>query len=308
MKNAITNYENTFYLKGAALSGVTSVDGSYNVDYKPINTIGKGFNKQVMASVPTAELSVSRYLTNNDPAFNLTGDGSSYTAKSVNGGLYYQNKYFSFQKGYLSSIGINCSVGEVPTIETSFDIFGDIGPGFNPSGTSYAGGVFVPQVKNITLTCKNSSTNRVKDFKVDFSTPKQAIYALSETNSQLPVEVHNAFPIEITSNFTLEIDDYETKTAFQDLTSNGETNFDIRISGTILLDTPLTLSSGNDVPFHASSGSTSEYILNAYEKNIEDAVPIFNFSVSDAIIVSERINSSSEDLLSVNLSYKAYLN
>ncbi len=43
MKNAITNYENTFYFNGTALSGVVAVDGSYSVEYSPLNSLGKGF-------------------------------------------------------------------------------------------------------------------------------------------------------------------------------------------------------------------------------------------------------------------------
>ena len=94
MKNAITNYENTFYLNGVALSGISSVDGSYSIDYKPINILGKGYIKQIIASVPTANLSINRYLINNDPVFNLTGDGNFNLAQSISGGLYYQNKCY----------------------------------------------------------------------------------------------------------------------------------------------------------------------------------------------------------------------
>jgi len=303
MKNAITNYENIFYLNGAALSGVLSVEGSYNIDYKPINVIGKGFTKQIISSVPEASLSISRYLTNNDPAFNLTGDGGYYKARSIDGGLYYQNKYFGFRNGYLNTLGLQCAVGDIPQLQTSFTVFGDIGNNFNPSGQKYAGGVFVPQVKNIILTCRNSTTNRIKNFNLDFSTPKTAIYGISQSNAELPIEVHNIYPIEVTSSFTLEIDDYETKRAFSDLTSTGTTDFTIAISGTVLADDPLTTYDG--IPLTVSSGSLD--ILYCFLK-AEDSVPIFNFSASDAIIVSEQVNSTSDDLLSVNLSYKTYLN
>ena len=117
MNNAILNYENTFFLEGTALSGVLSVDGSYNIDYKPINVIGQGFVKQVISSIPTAELSLSRYLVSNDPILILTGRQLNYSAVPVSAGLYYKNKYFAFQDGYLKSIGISCSVGEIPQIE-----------------------------------------------------------------------------------------------------------------------------------------------------------------------------------------------
>ena len=78
MKNAITNYENTFYFDGTALSGVVSVDGSYSLDYTPINSLGKGFLKQVMSSAPSINMSVTRFLTNTDPLLNLTGTNKAY--------------------------------------------------------------------------------------------------------------------------------------------------------------------------------------------------------------------------------------
>jgi len=203
MKGAITNYENTFYLGGTALSGVLSVDGSYNIDYKPINVIGQGFTKQVVASIPTAQLSLSRYLVNNDPVLSLTGQQRNFSAVPIDGGLYYKNKYFAFENGYLNSIGISCSVGEIPQIQSSFDVYGNIGPNFNPSGNNYAGSVFVPQVKNITIACRNSSTNRVKDFNIDFNNKNLAIYALRANDSNLPVEVNQVGPIEVTTSFII---------------------------------------------------------------------------------------------------------
>jgi hypothetical protein len=302
MKGAITNYENTFYLGGTALSGVLSVDGSYNIDYKPINVIGQGFTKQVVASIPTAQLSLSRYLVNNDPVLDLTGQQRNFSAVSIDGGLYYKNKYFAFENGYLNSIGISCSVGEIPQIQSSFDVYGNIGPNFNPSGNNYAGSVFVPQVKNITIACRNSSTNRVKDFNIDFNNKNLAIYALRANDSNLPVEVNQVGPIEVTTSFTLDVDDYETKQLFDDLSSNGTTNFTIRVSGTILKDIPLTTADGQILQEAAGMQDLYSFLT------IEDATPLFNFTNTDAIINSEQVSSTAEDVVSVKLSYKTYLN
>ena len=302
MKGAIINYENTFYLGGTALSGVLSVDGSYNIDYKPINVIGQGFTKQVITSIPTAQLSLSRYLVNNDPVLGLTGQQRNFSAVPIDGGLYYKNKYFAFENGYLNSIGISCSVGEIPQIQSSFDVYGNIGPNFNPSGNNYAGSVFVPQVKNITIACRNSSTNRVKDFNIDFNNKNLAIYALRANDSNLPVEVNQVGPIEVTTSFTLDVDDYETKQLFDDLSSNGTTNFTIRVSGTILKDMPLTTADGQILQEAAGMQDLYSFLT------IEDATPLFNFTNSDAIINSEQVSSTAEDVVSVKLSYKTYLN
>tara|TARA_A100001515_G_scaffold66997_1_gene53211 strand:+ start:3343 stop:4242 length:900 start_codon:yes stop_codon:yes gene_type:complete len=299
MKNAITNYENTFYFNGSSLSGVISVDGSYSLDYSPINVIGKGFLKQVMSSVPSANMSVSRYLTSDDPILRTTGQRGRL-ATSFNAGLYYNDKYFAFTEGYLNSYGLSCAVGEIPTIQSEFEVYGDIGPNFNPSGDRYAGSVFVPQVKNILLTTKNSTTNRITDFNIDYSIPKSAIYGLSSTNSQLPLEVHNEYPIEVTSSFTMEIDDYQTKSIFDDLTTSSASEFSINIKASILNDLNLETAAGEQLV----SADNNEY----NSQNKGDDPSIFSFSASDAVIVSEQVSSTSDDVMSVNLSYKTYLN
>lgn len=231
MKGAITNYENKFYLNQTGFSGISNVNGSYALDYKPINILGKGHVKQVLAAVPSASITIDRFLVTNDPVFGLTGDTANYLAKSISGGLYYQGKYFSFSSGYLNSFGISCSVGEVPTINSTYNIYSDIGPISNPTGNYFDNTIIVPQVKDILLTCKSSTTNRIKDFDIQFDCPKLPIYGLSSSNSQIPIEVQNTFPIEVNSTFTLEVDDYETKKAFDDLTSDGTVNFVINISG-----------------------------------------------------------------------------
>lgn len=302
MKNATLNYENTFFLEGTALSGVLSVDGSYNIDYKPINVIGQGFVKQIISSIPTAELSLSRYLVSNDPVLNLTGQQSNFSAVPISAGLYYKNKYFAFQDGYLKSIGISCSVGEIPQIESSFDVFGNIGPNFNPSGNNYAGSVFVPQVKNISITCRNSTSNRVKDFSINFNNKNLPIYALRASSSEIPVEVSIVSPIEIETSFTLDIDDYQTKQLFSDLSSDGTTSFTINVNGTILEDLPLTTAAGVVLQDALNNQDLYSYL------KIEELVPLFNFTNSNAIIQSEQVSSSSDDVVGVKLSYKTYLN
>ena len=302
MKNAITNYENTFYFDGTALSGVVSVDGSYSLDYTPINSLGKGFLKQVMSSAPSINMSVTRFLTNTDPLLNLTGT-NKFIADSFDAGLFYKNQYFAFTQGYLTSLGVSCSVGEIPTVESSFSIYGDIGPNFNPSGNRYAGSVFVPQVKDILLTTRGSTTNRINSFSIDYELGKQAIYGIASSEAEKPFEVHNVVPIEVTASFSMEIDDYQTKQAFADLTSSATTNFSIDVNSTILSDMTLDAAGGENL---SSSGGGGTNNLNSYNKG--DSSSVFNFTASDAIILSEQIGSTSDDVMSVNLTYKTYLN
>lgn len=302
MKNAITNYENTFFMGQTALSGIISVDGSYSLSVKPVNAIGAGYLKQILAEVPSASVSVSRYLVNNDPVFQLTGNGVSNLAEPIDGGLRYNNRNFAFQNAYLKSYNISCSVGEIPQIQSEFDIFGNIGSGYNPSGNIASQGVFVPQVKNIIVTCNNSSTNRVKNFNIGFDCPNVPVYVLRDTNAEYPIEVYNEFPIAINGSFSLEVDDYQTKDVFDILNSDMVTSFSVAISGTVLKTFPLTTFDGIEL----TTSDTNETLI-TYRIE-EDSIPIYNYSTNDAVIVSEQINSSADDVLSVKVSYKSYLN
>lgn len=301
MNGAITNYENTFYLNGVALSGISSVDGSYSLDYVPINVLGKGYVKQVLASVPKANIGITRYLVNNDPVFNLTGNGGDNLAQSISGGLYYKTKSFSFKNAYINSFSLNCAVGEVPQLSSNYDIYGDIGPLSNPTGNGNAGSVFVPQVKDITVSGRNFNTNRITDFNISFNCPKMPIYGLVSGSGEYPIEVHNILPIEVVTSFNMEVDTYQTKKAFDDLYTNGDASYLIKISGTILKDIPLTTWDGQELT------TWDNQVLYSYLKS-GDGVSLFNFTGFNAKIVSEEINSSADDLLSVKLTYKSYLN
>lgn len=307
MKNVITNYQNTLYLNGAALSGVISADASYTLSYEPLNAIGKGFLKNSMSSPPEVSFSFSRHLTQADPIFSFTGNGPGNLSKRINGGIYYEGKFLGFQDGYLSSVGIECSVGEIPTINNTISVYGDIGSNFNPEGIKKDGLNFVPQVKDIQLQTKNSSTNRITSFSIDYTIEKNVIYGISSSSSELPIEVQNVLPIEVVASFVLEIDDYESKRAFEDLSSSNTSSFSINISPTLLEDRGLE----GEVGFGANRRienleAVNNELLLAFEKF--DNPSIFNFSASDAVIISEQISSTSDDVMSVNLTYKTYLN
>ena len=88
---------------------------------------------------------------------------------------------------------------------------------------------------------------------------------------------------------------------FTDLTSNANTSFSIDIRGSVLADMGLNSSDGESLVDATTSNS-----FNSYDKG--DTASIFNFSTSDAIIESEQVSSTSDDVMSVNLSYKTYLN
>jgi hypothetical protein len=297
MKSAITNYDQVFYIDQTAFSGILNVNGSYSLSYAPINTIGVGYNKQVITEIPVGELSLSKYLLYEEPFLKYTGENLSKQAIPINGSLNYGSKSIGFQAGYLNSFELSCSVGEVPQTDVSISIYGDFGNGISASGPNSSPYITVPQVKDISLTCSGSTTNRINNFSYKISCPKSPIYSLSDNNSYIPVEVLSKMPIEVTADFTLEVDDYETKRMYEMITLNDSFNFSIDIKGRVFVNI-----------LYSYNGSA--LILNSNEHAYaisQSGIRIFSANINNASLISQSFNSDTEGFLSVNLSYRAYL-
>lgn len=314
MKNAILNYENQFFLNNSTISGITSVDGSYTINYAPIKTIGVGYNKQVIAEVPVASFSISKYLLYNEPFLNFTGENPiTKTALSFKGSLNYNNTRFGFSSGYLNSFNLSCSVGEIPTTRSDIVVYGDVGPNYNASGNLKAPYISVPQVKDIILSCSGSSTNRITSFDYSIDCPKQPVYTLYQSGysynaptgptaplpNYIPSEVLLNLPIEINASFTLEVDDYQSQLLYSRLNNDADSSFSISINGTVFEDQSLSVNNQELIV----DGDKSLFV---YRKSV--GINMFNQSFSNVKLVSQEFNSNADDILSVKLNYKGYLN
>ena len=305
MKNSILNYENRFYLNGNAISGVLSVQGNYSVNYGPINTIGVGYNKQVMAEVPSASFSVNKYLLYNEPFLRFTGERPDKQAQRFAGSIDYFGKSFGFQTGCVNSISLDCSVGEVPQTSIDIQVFGDIGKTISASGNIGAPYISVPQVKDIILSCSGSSTNRITQFNYNINCPKKPIYLLQPSGfsstgpsgpsgpianfAYVPYEILLELPIEIDASFTIEVDDYESKKLYDQMNNDIDYNFNIEVRGKVFQN----LSLG---------------VLDLLALDSSNGILLFKKTFSNVKLISQDYNSSADDVLSVKLSYKGYLN
>jgi hypothetical protein len=313
MKGATLNYENYFFLNNSTISGITSVNGSYNINYAPIKTIGVGYNKQIIAEVPVANFSINKYLLYNEPFLRFTGENPDRTAKSFRGSLNYSNKKFGFLSGYLNSFSLSCSVGEIPTTTSDIVVYGDVGPNYNASGNLKAPYISVPQVKDIVLSCSGSSTNRITNFDYSVNCQKQPIYTLYQSGysysgptgptapveNYIPKEVLLKLPIEIDASFTLEVDDYSSKSLYDILNNDIDTNFSISINGTVFEDATLPVN-GVDLVVNTNVP------LFTYRKAV--GINMFNQSFNNVKLMSQEFNSTADEVLSVKLNYKGYLN
>lgn len=299
MKNAILNYENIFYLDSQAISGVISVDGGYSLNYAPINTIGLGYNKQVIAEVPNAQFNINKYLLYNEPLLNYTGERNDLKAIPLAASINYNNRSIGFQSGYLSSFGLSCSVGEIPQTSANIQVFGDIGSGYSAVGNKQTKYMTVPQVKDITLTCSGSASNRITSFDYSINCPKKPIYILGTSNNYIPYEVLSDFPIEINASFNLEIDDYSARKVYEQLNNDTNSSFSILIKGVVFEDDKLLV--GPYEPLNIGIGD-----LVVAQKSV--GVTLFTRSFNDVKLINQEFTSNADDVLSVKLNYKGYLN
>ena len=307
--NASPSYEQIFYLDGTGVSGIRNVSAGYSVGQKQVRALGAGFIREVIAEPLQGELSMTRDLLYQDPVLGLTGEAP------VSGTLLYDvemngaEKVYGFNTGYLTSYSINCDVQDVPTIETTFAVFGQLGSGERERELDYSGTAPLQNLgfvnhEAVFLTFNGSGTNRAVSVSQDYNVNRVPIYSLDQKTSETlyaPSEVLTEYPIEITTNLTIEMDDYETANMIDNIRSGNYQTLGVEIRLGAKEDT---------LDGHAVVGDK----LCLQDNNGDclgddgDGITRYEFLSTTGHLVSESIESSVDGVLSVNLEFKDYYN
>lgn len=326
MKNAVAQYDQVAYINGIKLKGVAAVDGSYNHQFKPINILGQGVIKNVIAGIPEASFSISRNLGFIDLLDPLVSNSiTKFGNGQLRGSLGYGNKVFGFETGYLSSYSYSVSLNDFPKSNINIKAYGDIGSGLyitstnenanqqgvagtlNAFGGGSDGADFPIYPANIILNCRGSSTNRVTSFSLSFNVPYHEIYTV---NNSIPVQVTPKYPIEVLASFTLEADDYEVKRMTNALYTGVSDTFAVDVYGTVynnielkgavfvdnILET-VNLLDGENSPLYLYKANNTT--LNLFH---------FESSATTTRISSEQISASADDVATIRIDYITYLN
>ena len=308
-KNASPSYEQIFYLGGTGVSGIRNLSAGYSVGQKQIRTLGAGFVHEVIAEPLRGEMSMTRDMLYQDPVLNLTGEtpvsGTLLHGVELDGA----EKVYGFNTGYLTSYSINCDVQDVPTIETTFAVFGQLGSGAREGELDYSGVAPLQNLgfvnhESVFLTFNGSGTNRAVSVSQDYNINRVPIYTLDQKTSETlyaPSEVITEYPIEITTNFTIEMDDYDTANMIDNIRSGNYQTIGVEIR---LGDKQETLDG------HAVVGDKLCLQDNNGECLGDDGEGItrYEFLSTTGHLVSESISSSVDGVLSVNLEFKDYYN
>jgi hypothetical protein len=220
MKSSISNYENSLYLSGLKIFGVSDVNFGYSLPVEHLNVIGYGKFATFSNGVPQSSLSVQKYLSPNDFLLKMTGQAP------ISGGLFYNNKNFSFRSAYLTSYSVSCAVGNFPSVSADFALFGDVGTGLAQTGAAETGKLSVVRPADILIQCDGSGTNRIEAFTYSLECNRQAFYHPTGSGA---IDVVSNSPFKVNAQFTIAVDDYESKRLFDYVIDSNKRNVNITI-------------------------------------------------------------------------------
>ena len=262
-KNALFNYEQTFYLNGILLSGVTDINGSYSISQEPINIIGKGYVYPAKQGNMIGNFSIQKYYIGDEPLLD-------YIDKTpIKGSINYGNKSIGFDNGFLTEYSFSAGIGQIPQAQASINVYGDLGQGITAEGNNLNPDIQIPNQGSILINAKDYETNRVSRFQYTIRINRNPLYKIGSTS---PVQVDIQYPIFQEANLTFDFNDYEF-TKFRDFIKK---------------------------PYQQD--------LNIVLNNPIDNSRIETFTIKNARIVNHSIQSSSTDLVTVNVTYNGYIN
>jgi hypothetical protein len=330
-KNAVPSYEQKFFThseiggitKNYEISGIQNISAGYDLSQNTVDVLGAGFTQSVYDGPLEGDFSFSRqYVVAVDPILEHTGD------HSISGSLIYSSdlndtspKVFGFDSGYLTDYTVSCAVGDTPSVDCSFRTFGRFGSGiaqgdldFSGRNTSLSTDSFNALVfaNQGSITCGYSNgpeidlntTNRVTQVTQSYSIPRSPLYALTQkTNNNLtgganfvPVEVLASYPIEVTTDMTIGVDDFETANIMDTIRSGNYKTIELKIQ------------KAYEGPAALLDNSAAE-LLDDDSDPLKDNgyVTMYKFRSVTGHLVSEKIETAVDGSLSVNLTFKDYL-
>jgi len=282
-----SNYEQKVIINGYQLLGVQSVDGNYGISEKPVRVAGVGFIDATIDSPLEGNFSINRKMVSTDPLLSTNSLGQ-YTLdeQGIDGVILYDNdtKGFGFTKGRISRYSVNCSVGEIPDIQVDITVYGSLGKDVAASATTKTHPpIRYPDQSSMRVTVSDFTIDAISDFSYSRAINTQPIYALPKgniddwnagtagTKNLDPIQIDTQYPIETDINFTIIADSYEIREIKDRIQAAPKSDVSIEI-------------------FDAQA--PTEIINRFVGKNVR--------------LISESLNSSTEEEMSISLTYKGY--
>lgn len=222
MFGARSNDENRFFIDGYELSGVETIDLSYQNAYQINKPLGTSQGITSINGPIQQKLSLSRYLIYDDPILDYTG------ATNFSGSVIYNGVYYGFNSGYLADYSVNCAVGAVPKVSANFEVMDEMRSGVSASGSVSHPDLYIPSQGSISLVCDHISTNRVVGFDYAIKANRKVFYSIG---SSVPKDIAFLPPLEYTASVQIDVDDAFLKDAHDFLDSREDKTVSFTING-----------------------------------------------------------------------------
>jgi len=124
---SFSSYEQVLVIQNQLVSGVSSVDSGYHTQTEPLYIAGMGYVDNFISGPTEGQLQVTRYMLGPDFIKDI-GD-----EEPVSGGIMLANgQSVGFTRGRLLNYTVSCNVGEIPQIQNTFKVYGNLGGGISP--------------------------------------------------------------------------------------------------------------------------------------------------------------------------------
>jgi hypothetical protein len=249
MFGQVSSYENQFYISGQQLIGVESVELSYSNSANVFKPLGFAGGYTTVNSPTEQKLSISQNLIHSGGLINYTG------ANNISGSINYEDNSYGFQSGYLNEYIVNCAVGSIPKVSSNITVYDAMVTGTkNAAGSVASPTVYVPTQGSISLTCDNSSTNRVVGFDYSVKIDRRPVYSIG---SIFPKEIVTMPVMEYSASVQIDVDDafLSSSTGFLSTRQNKTVSFTIRSRDNSLILQQLTIPKASLVSESLSSSA-----------------------------------------------------
>ena len=198
MFGSISNYENKFFITGQQVVGIESIDINYSNSPTINKILGSAKGLTTIGGVTQQKLSLTRNLIYNDPLLSYTG------LSNITGGINYNDKSYRFNSGYLDEYMVNCAIGAIPKVTTNITVYDEMQTGIQFTDSNSIPTILIPNQGSISVTCDNSSTNRVIGFDYAIKAYRKPMYTIG---SLFPSEIVSFPVLEYASSVQIDIDD-----------------------------------------------------------------------------------------------------
>ena len=205
------------YLGSGQVFGVQEVSASYQIPDVPLEFIGIRDIFPIPAGPILGQVNFSTLAIDTDPFIKCIQSGSfnGYILKDT--GDISDN--YSFCSGYLTNYSNACTVGQIPTLNASFKIVGDLGKiavgNFPADATNELNKIRevpkqspnfnVTAATNIEITLDDLSSNLVSNYNISIEVPRKDYYILGKRHAH---RVEIDYPVVATIDFSIEVNNY----------------------------------------------------------------------------------------------------